>query len=87
MNHITSGLIENLTNLNISETLSKIWNEMIELKHIAKRASTPISPLDTWVRIARYEYPFLINGQFDYENDTYNVLISTYVQKLNICLI
>ena len=73
------NLIKNLTqdSLNISNTLLNINNELETIKKFENRVSKSFKPFDTILKIARYEYNFIIAVNYDYENDTYKILNTT----------
>jgi hypothetical protein len=75
----TANLIEDLAkdSIQIIKTLSYIKQDSAALSSFAHRASKSTAPFDTIVKIARYEYAFLIGVHLDYNDDTYNVLTST----------
>jgi hypothetical protein len=73
------NLIVNLTqdSLNISNALMNINNELETIEEFENRVSKSSKPFDTILKIARYEYNFLISVNYDYEDNTYKILNST----------
>lgn len=79
VNTYKKGLIENLIkdSLNINETLLRINSESNAIKEFEQRVSSSSQPFDTILKIARFEYDFKIWINYDYEQDTYQVLNAT----------
>jgi len=79
VNSYKDGLIENLVkdSIKISQTLKVVRTELEKIRDFERRVSESSEPFDTILKIARYEYNFKIQTQYDYENDTYQVLNST----------
>lgn len=57
--------------------IDNIKSELALLEQFEERVSQSIYPFDTILKIARYEYNFIIAIQYDFENDTYNALNTT----------
>ena len=73
------GLIENLKkdSLNVSDVLFRVREDLEKIEEYEERVSKSKKPLDTIVKIARYEFNFIIALNYNFENDTYQVLNST----------
>jgi len=73
------SLIENLVRDStfIANRINQINSEVIELKQFEKRVSNSQEPLDTILKIARFEYTFTIGVMEHFQKDTYQVLNST----------
>jgi len=73
------NLIENLVrdSTQIANGINQINSEVLELKQFEKRVSNSQEPLDTILKIARFEYRFIINVMEHFQKDTYQVLNST----------
>ncbi|WP_104736414.1 DUF6090 family protein [Hanstruepera ponticola] len=75
----TNNLIEDLRkdSLDLSQRIKGIKADSMLLSSFEKRVSNSTKPLDTILKIARYDYGYYIWIKGDYNNDTYEVLNST----------
>jgi len=73
------SIIENLVkdSTHIARLINGINPESIEIEQFEKRVSNSQEPLDTILKIARFEYTFTIWVVEHFEKDTYQVLNST----------
>jgi len=73
------SLIENLAqdSIVIADRINQIKSDIILIEAFEKRVSNAPQPLDTILKIARFEYKFNIYVSYYYEKDTYEVLNST----------
>ncbi|WP_242130586.1 DUF6090 family protein [Aestuariivivens marinum] len=78
-NTYKESLIENLVldSISISSIIGKINTDVRNIEKFEERVSNSQNPLDTILKIARYEYLFLIYIILDFQQDTYEVLNST----------
>ena len=74
-----NSLIENLVqdSIVIADRINSIQSHILEIEAFEKRVSNAQKPLDTILKIARFEYEFFISQSDHYEQDTYEVLNST----------
>ena len=73
------SLIDNLVqdSVDIHDKIEKIKSDRLEIKAFEQRVADSQSPLDTILKIARFEYNFSIVNKYHYEKDTYEVLNTT----------
>ncbi|WP_199757305.1 DUF6090 family protein [Formosa maritima] len=73
------SLIEDLAkdSMEIMESIRGTKQDSAAIKNYETRVSKPTATLDTLLKIARYEYDFLIWIHPDFNDDTYSVLSST----------
>ncbi len=73
------SLIENLEqdSIVIADRINQIKSDIIKIEAFEERVSNAQHPLDTILKIARFEYTFNIYISYHYEKDTYEVLNST----------
>ncbi|WP_027136738.1 DUF6090 family protein [Gaetbulibacter saemankumensis] len=73
------SLIENFVqdSIVIANGINIINSEITKIEQFEKRVSNSQEPLDTILKIARFEYEFRISINNHYEKDTYEVLNST----------
>jgi hypothetical protein len=73
------NLIEDLTkdSISINGDILHLRRDSTDLANYEKRISKSSAPLDTLLKIAKYEYNFTIIIHYNYNNDTYKVLNST----------
>ena len=73
------SLLENLVQDStvIADKITSIKSNIHEIQSFEKRVSEAQAPLDTILKIARFEYEFTITQGDHYENDTYGVLNAT----------
>ena len=78
-NAYTESLIENLVmdSISISSIIGKINTDVRNIAKFEERVSNSQNPLDTILKIARYEYLFTIYINRNFLKDTYEVLNST----------
>jgi len=74
-----NSLIENLVQDStvIANNINLIQSHILEIEAYEKRVSDAQEPLDTILKIARFEYEFIIAQGDHYEKDTYEVLNAT----------
>jgi len=75
----TENLIEDLVQDStvIADRINLIKSDVRAIEAFEKRVSKSQEPLDTIVKIARFEYTFSIFIKYHYEKDTYELLNST----------
>ena len=73
------SLVENLEqdSIVIADRINQIKADIIEIEAFEERVSNAQQPLDTILKIARFEYTFNIYVSYHYVKDTYEVLNST----------
>ncbi len=73
------SLLENLVqdSIVIADNIISIKSNIHEIEAFEKRVSEAQAPLDTILKIARFEYEFTITQGDHYEKDTYGVLNAT----------
>ncbi len=79
VNNYIENLIENLSmdSINIGIAIRNIEEDLKNIENFEDRVVKSVNPLDTILRIARYEYNFKISVNIDYAKETYGILNTT----------